>query len=95
MFLPEASDYIATTGEESLSLARSATDSDFVRGLQQEAKQASVAIHVGVHEPGDSPQKIKNTVLWINEQGDIAHRYQKIHLFDVDIKDGPVLKESK
>lgn len=27
-------------------------------------------------------------------KGEITHRYQKLHLFDVDIKDGPVLKES-
>lgn len=37
---------------------------------------------------------MKNTLLWIDETGFIAHRYQKLHLFDVEIKDGPVLKES-
>jgi len=49
---------------------------------------------VGIHEPGLDPKKVKNTVIWIDEEGKIAQRYQKIHLFDVDIKDGPVLKES-
>jgi predicted amidohydrolase len=38
---------------------------------------------------------VKNTVLWIDEQGSITQRYQKLHLFDVDIKGGPVLKESE
>jgi predicted amidohydrolase len=37
---------------------------------------------------------VKNTLLWIDEQGKITQRYQKLHLFDVEIKDGPVLKES-
>lgn len=37
---------------------------------------------------------MKNTLLWIDEEGKIKHRYQKLHMFDVDIKDGPVLKES-
>lgn len=66
-----------------------------VRGLQEEARREKLAIHVGVHEPGLDANRVKNTVLWINEKGEIAHRYQKIHLFDVNIKDGPVLKESK
>ena len=38
---------------------------------------------------------MKNTLLWIDEQGQIVQRYQKLHLFDVDIEGGPVLKESK
>ena len=37
---------------------------------------------------------MKNTLLWINESGEIAHRYQKLHLFDVEIANGPILKES-
>jgi deaminated glutathione amidase len=95
LFLPEASDYIAGSGEESHRLVKSVKSSEFVRGLQHEAQQKSLAIHVGVHEPGEDRQRIKNTVLWINEQGEIAQRYQKIHLFDVEIKNGPILKESK
>lgn len=67
--------------------------SEFVLGLQKEAQQASLPINVGIHEPAQDG-RVKNTLIWINEKGDIAQRYQKIHLFDVDIKGGPVLKES-
>jgi predicted amidohydrolase len=63
--------------------------------LREEARREKLSIHVGVHESGSDTQRVKNTVLWIDDAGEIAHRYQKIHLFDVDIKDGPVLKESK
>lgn len=35
-----------------------------------------------------------NSLVWINEDGQIEHRYQKLHLFDVDIPGGPTLKES-
>ncbi|PKY05211.1 nitrilase-like protein [Aspergillus campestris IBT 28561] len=93
LFLPEASDYIASSPAESVSLARSAKDSEFVLGLQREAQQAQLHINVGIHEPA-ADGKVKNTLVWINEKGVITQRYQKIHLFDVDIKDGPVLKES-
>lgn len=35
-----------------------------------------------------------NSLVWINENGQIEHRYQKLHLFDVDIPGGPSLQES-
>ncbi|KAK0644091.1 carbon-nitrogen hydrolase [Cercophora newfieldiana] len=94
LFLPEASDYIATSGEEGATLVRPVQESLFVRGLQEEARREKLPIHVGIHEPGEDPHKVKNTVIWIDENGTIAQRYQKVHLFDVDIKGGPVLKES-
>lgn len=94
LFLPEASDYIASSGPETVALVKSVEDSEFVKGLQEEARLAKLPIHVGVHEPGNAPGKVKNTLLWIDHHGNIAQRYQKIHLFDVEIKDGPVLKES-
>ena len=74
---------------------RSVGDSAFVRGLQDEARIAQLPINVGIHEPAEGGKKVKNTLIWIDGSGDIVQRYQKIHLFDVDIKDGPSLKESK
>jgi len=94
LFLPEASDYIGSSSAETISLARSVQQSEFVQGLQQAAKDARLPISVGIHEPAQGGSKVKNTLIWINENGYIAQRYQKIHLFDVDIKDGPVLRES-
>jgi predicted amidohydrolase len=78
-----------------VKLVKSVDESDFVRGLREEARQHQLPIQVGVHEPGDSANKVKNTLLWIDHNGDILQRYQKVHLFDVDIKGGPVLKESE
>ncbi|KAL9608823.1 MAG: hypothetical protein Q9167_006358 [Letrouitia subvulpina] len=94
LFLPEASDYIASTSSETVSLAKSTAASPFVLGLQNAAKENRLPINVGVHEPAQNGQKVKNTVIWINEEGKITQRYQKIHLFDVDIEGGPVLRES-
>jgi predicted amidohydrolase len=94
LFLPEASDYIASSPTETISLVRSVEDSIFVRGIQEECKTLGLAVNVGIHEPTVSGQKVKNTSIWIDKKGIITQRYQKIHLFDVDIKGGPVLKES-
>lgn len=73
---------------------RSVQESEFVQGLQKEARQAKLPINVGIHEPAQGGQKVTNTLIWIDEHGEITQRYQKIHLFDVDIKGGPILKES-
>lgn len=41
--------------------------------------------------------RIRNTLVWIDRKGNIVHRYQKLHVFDVDLSEsgGPVLKESE
>jgi predicted amidohydrolase len=89
LFLPEASDYIGSS-----DLCRSVETSVFVLGLQKSAQKYSLPINVGIHEPAQGT-KVKNTLIWINEAGQITQRYQKLHLFDVDIENGPKLQESK
>lgn len=69
-------------------------ESEFVLGLRSEARRARVAICVGINEPAAGGVKVKNTLVWIDHTGEIVQRYQKIHLFNVDIKGGPVVKES-
>jgi predicted amidohydrolase len=76
-------------------LVRSTSNSDFVKGLQSEAAREGLSINVGIHEPVQGGEKVKNTLIWINEKGEITQRYQKLHLFDVEIEGGPVLKESR
>ena len=96
LFLPEASDYIGSSPEESLSLCKPANKSPFLLGLREDAKKHLLPISVGVHEPSDDPEskRLRNTLLWLDENGEVAHRYAKVHLFDVEIPGGPVMKES-
>ena len=64
---------------------------------QQLAQSTDVELLLGgFHEtvPGDE-QRCFNTSVYLTSTGEIAARYRKIHLFDVDIKDGPRLMESK
>ncbi|OWY55757.1 carbon-nitrogen hydrolase [Alternaria alternata] len=92
LFLPEAADYLTTSG--GLKLCKSVQDSEFVLGLQESAKQYSLPISVGIHEPTDDGKKVKNTLIWITSGGEVKYRYQKLHLFDMDVKDGPQMQES-
>lgn len=99
LFLPEASDYIAGNPEETISLAQHANESEFMKGIRSHLleipEDKRPEISVGIHEPVENENRVKNTLLWLDNSGDIKHRYQKIHLFDVDIANGPILKESK
>ena len=95
LFLPEASDYIASSAAESISLAEPAETSIFLKGIKEAAKSHAISVNVGIHEPTEDSKKLKNTLVWINEHGELIQRYQKIHLFDVDIENGPRLKESE
>ena len=81
-----------------MSLCKPAATSPFVLGLRDLARQHRLPINVGIHEPSEttSSKKIRNTLIWIDAKGEITQRYQKLHLFDMDLsKDGgPKMKES-
>lgn len=68
----------------------------YVQGLKDLAREYRLAITAGIHEPGDgSSGKIKNTSIWIDEDGEIIEKYQKLHLFDMNLKNGPKARESE
>ncbi|KAI7852339.1 nitrilase [Circinella umbellata] len=94
IFFPEASDFIAESTKESIQLTTSLKESSFVKSLQESARDKRVWISIGVHEASPSPDQIYNSHLLINDEGKVVSVYRKIHLFDVDIKNGPRLMES-
>ncbi|KAI9321405.1 putative NIT2-nitrilase [Dichotomocladium elegans] len=98
IFLPEASDFIAASTLDAIALTTSLDESEFVQSVRESAKAEGVWVSVGVHEKVRTgfthPSHIYNTHLIIDDLGSIVSKYRKIHLFDVDIKDGPRLMES-
>lgn len=92
LFLPEAADYIAGSPAESVALAAPIeTAQVYVQGVLaglNELPEGAVRpyVSVGVHEPAEGGTRVKNTLLWVEPDGTIRHRYQKVHLFDVDIR---------
>ncbi|KAF9961605.1 Nitrilase [Mortierella alpina] len=94
IFFPEASDFIGNPPEEALTLAHPLTSGPFLTGLCAEAKQLGIWCSVGLHEKSPIAGRLYNTHVVINDQGAIVESYRKIHLFDVDILNGPRLMES-
>lgn len=75
---------------------RSVEDSLYVCGLQKLAKENKLAITAGIHEPGEKGSgKVKNTAIWLSERGEIVERYQKLHMFDMELTNGPHAHEGE
>ncbi|KAF9337335.1 Carbon-nitrogen hydrolase [Podila minutissima] len=97
IFLPEASDFIGNPSEEAMTLSHPVIGTDtgpFLTGLCAQAKQLGIWCSVGIHEKSPRSGKLYNTHVLINHRGDIVEAYRKIHLFDVNIANGPILMES-
>jgi predicted amidohydrolase len=62
-------------------------------GLREVARERRVVVQVGsiAVRAGD---KIANRAFLIDQQGEITARYDKVHLFDVDLPDGESWRES-
>lgn len=104
LFLPEAADFISRNVEHSVQLAERTTV-EFIKPLQEQIKSyykperrdTGIFVAIGVHEPASCEsmiKKVQNNQIWISNTGEILHRYQKVHLFDVNITNGPILRES-
>jgi predicted amidohydrolase len=62
--------------------------------LREVARKLSIYIHIGSLAVKASPEKAANRGFLIDRKGDIAARYDKIHMFDVDLANGESYRES-
>ncbi len=91
--LPEVFHYL---GPEEGKLASAETlEGPTLTALGERARKHRIWILAGsLSERSSIPGKVYNTSVLLNSQGGIAGVYRKIHLFDVDLKGGPSLRES-
>ncbi|HEY7299305.1 MAG TPA: carbon-nitrogen hydrolase family protein [Xanthobacteraceae bacterium] len=59
------------------------------------ARQLGIYVHVGSLAVKVSPERAANRSFLIDRDGEIAARYDKIHMFDVDLADGESYRESR
>lgn len=63
--------------------------------MSEQAKKHKVWLHCGsIYEKNDHDARPYNTTMIINPEGNLVAKYRKLHMFDVDIKDGPSVRES-
>jgi len=63
--------------------------------MRELARALGIYVHVGSLAVKVSPEKAANRAFLINRKGDIVARYDKIHMFDVDLANGERYRESR
>jgi predicted amidohydrolase len=63
--------------------------------LRELARQLGIYIHIGSLAIKLSHDRAANRSFLVDPKGDIAARYDKIHMFDVDLADGESYRESR
>ena len=62
--------------------------------LREVARKLAIYIHIGSLAIKTSPEKAANRSFLIDRRGEVAARYDKIHMFDVDLAGGESYRES-
>lgn len=86
-FFPEACDYLADNKKDIIAMAQPLNGS-IISSYKEIAKENKIWLSLGgLHEAlDDDKNRISNTHVVINSEGEIASIYRKIHLFDMDNK---------
>jgi predicted amidohydrolase len=63
--------------------------------LRDAARRHGIYIHIGSLAVKASPDKAANRSLLIDRNGEVIARYDKIHMFDVDLANGESYRESR
>jgi hypothetical protein len=63
--------------------------------LREAAREFSIYVHIGSLAVKVLPDKAVNRSFLIDRRGDVVARYDKIHMFDVDLANGESYRESR
>src|SRR5262249_27154900 len=64
-------------------------------GLRALARELGIFIHIGSLGIKVTPERAANRSFLIDRKGEIVARYDKIHMFDVDLPNGESYRESR
>lgn len=91
---PEMTTLMELGRERLLAAAEPEEDNRALRHFQRLAKELSVWLHIGSMLVRSSPGKLANRAFVLSPSGGIVARYDKIHMFDVDLPNGESYRES-
>lgn len=96
LFTPEMSNLIDRNRARAAETIRSEGDDPVLAEVRAAAAEHGIWVHLGsLAVKGDAPDaKWRNRAFVIAPDGSIAARYDKIHLFDVDLASGESWRES-
>jgi deaminated glutathione amidase len=91
---PEMTNIFEADRERLKSLVRGENEDACAAGFSQLAKELGIWLHAGSLALRVSEDKLVNRSLLFAPDGALAARYDKIHLFDVDMPSGERIRES-
>lgn len=92
---PENSNIMETDRERLFAVVRPEAEAPEVRHCRDLAKELGLWLHVGSMAIRVASDRLANRALLIAPDGTIAARYDKIHMFDVDLAGGESYRESR
>jgi deaminated glutathione amidase len=94
LFTPEMSGMLDRDRERALGKARAEQDDEVLAAVRAAAARSGIWVHLGSLALRGEGGKLANRGFVIDAGGDIRARYDKIHLFDVDLPTGESWRES-
>jgi deaminated glutathione amidase len=94
LFTPEMSGMLDRDRERAGTKARHEADDEVLKAVCSAAAQAGIWVHLGSLALRGDGEKLVNRGFVIDGQGEVRARYDKIHLFDVDLPTGESWRES-
>jgi deaminated glutathione amidase len=92
---PEMTNILAAKREQLFGAIVAEEADPSLATLRELARRLSIYIHVGSLAVRLSPERAANRSFLLDPKGNIAARYDKIHMFDVDLANGESYRESR
>jgi len=91
---PEMTNILAAKREQLLAKIVAEEQDATLTTLREVARKLAIYIHIGSLAIKASPEKAANRSFLIDRRGEVVARYDKIHMFDVDLAGGESYRES-
>jgi predicted amidohydrolase len=92
---PEMTNILAAKREQLFSVVVEEEADTSLATLREVARKLGIYVHIGSLAIKISPDRAANRSFLIGPKGDILARYDKIHMFDVDLAGGESYRESR
>jgi predicted amidohydrolase len=94
LFTPEMSGMLDRERERAVGKARVEEEDEVLAAVRAAAAEAAIWVHLGSLALRSEGGKLANRGFVIDDHGEVRARYDKIHLFDVDLPTGESWRES-
>ncbi len=92
---PENTSFMELEAERVAALVQSEDDSEPLARFRDLAKELGIWLHIGSLATRIDDTRIANRSYLIGPDGEVAARYDKLHMFDVDLPNGETYRESQ